>query len=324
MDERGIREVAFYEALEASTKRSMFDTYCAVFGPKDLRKKAPYGAKVVLTFSDWLGSSNKRRRSELCCDPDTVKKEIKLLHRLALFTPEYFGLFEHQPDSSATCEKPQTCRYGTNYNSYILANNLIANYSKASILDIKMGVETFESDAPEDKRIREINKYELQREMGFRIVGMRVYSPSSVQAATDGYVIFSKSFGRSLTSRDEIKRALITFFGGEEDQRLLPKDVLNNRSKAIKKIMSQLKLIRRWFQENDVFSFTSSSLLILYESDDNASQSGGADVKMIDFGRVRRRKGGDPGYHHGLRKLMTIMEEILRDEFWSEDYDYVP
>mmetsp|Transcript_4186 Transcript_4186/g.10388 ORF Transcript_4186/g.10388 Transcript_4186/m.10388 type:complete len:516 (+) Transcript_4186:299-1846(+) len=325
MDERGIREVAFYEALEASTKRSMFDTYCGVFGPKDLPNKAPYGAKIVLSFPDWLGPSNKRRRSEVCCDPDTVKKEIKLLHRLALFTPEYFGLFEHRPDSSGTDGKTQTCRYGTNYNSYILAHNLMANYSKATVLDIKMGVETFEPDAPEDKRIREINKYELQREMGFRIVGMRVFSPSSVQAKDDdGYIIFPKSFGRSLISRDEIKRAFITFFGGEEDQRLLPKDVLHNRSKAIKKVMSQLKLIRRWFQENDVFSFTSSSLLVLYESDDNSSQSGGADVKMIDFGRVRRRKGGDPGYHHGLRQLMTILEEILRDEFWSEDYDYVP
>jgi hypothetical protein len=47
-------------------------------------------------------------------------------------------------------------------------------------------------------------------------------------------------------------------------------------------------------------------------------------VKMIDFGRVRRRKGGDPGYRQGLRTLCAILEEILRDEFSCEEYDYVP
>jgi 1D-myo-inositol-tetrakisphosphate 5-kinase/inositol-polyphosphate multikinase len=332
MDERGIREVAFYEAIQASTKRSLFDTYCRIFGPKDLHNPTKYASSTLLNISKWLGISVQEQHSDSCCDPETISMEIKLLHRLALFTAEYFGLVDVDHKNDSNCQtstsgfdrKCQSCCYGTTYTSYILAHNLTINFSKPSVLDIKMGVETFEPDAPEDKKIREINKYELQHEMGFRIVAIRIYDPTNVQASNDGYIYFPKSFGRSLTSREQVKHAMITFFGGEENEKLQSREVLENRSHSIKKILSKLKLIRKWFQENDIFSFTASSLLMMYESNDNASQPGGADVKMIDFGRVRRRKGGDPGYHQGLRMLMSILEEILRDEFRSEDYDYVP
>jgi hypothetical protein len=45
---------------------------------------------------------------------------------------------------------------------------------------------------------------------------------------------------------------------------------------------------------------------------------------MIDFGRVwRNSTGADVGYLKGLRTLIKIMEELLRESFWSEEYDYV-
>ncbi|VEU38453.1 unnamed protein product, partial [Pseudo-nitzschia multistriata] len=43
-----------------------------------------------------------------------------------------------------------------------------------------------------------------------------------------------------------------------------------------------------------------------------------AKAKMIDFGRVRRQAGGDPGYSKGVATLVSILEEILRESFLEE------
>jgi hypothetical protein len=40
-----------------------------------------------------------------------------------------------------------------------------------------------------------------------------------------------------------------------------------------------------------------------------------ARAEMIDFGRVRRHDGGDPGYLKGLTTLIDLLEEILKGSF---------
>jgi Inositol polyphosphate kinase len=254
MDERGIREVAFYEAIQASTKRSLFKTYCSLFGPRDAHR-SKRSTSIMLKLSDWAGlplpwKSSNDRQSYDCCDPESVIKEAKLLHRLDLFTAEYYGLVEHKsktgsyhPADVDADDQHQTCPYGTKYCSHILAGNLTINFSRPSVMDIKMGMQTYEPDAPEAKKMRERKKYELQEVLGFRIVALRIFDPSSVENAKDGYVYFPKSFGRSLISRDEVKRAFVKFFGGDGNG-MLSKEVRKNRSKGIKKILSELKV--RW------------------------------------------------------------------------------
>jgi 1D-myo-inositol-tetrakisphosphate 5-kinase/inositol-polyphosphate multikinase len=250
-----------------------------------------------------------------------VEAEMKLLHRLELFVPQYYGIVEYVPDPSAVVGSGS---FGTNYNTHILLHNLVARFSKPCVVDLKMGTQTFEPDAPSDKKIRERTKYPLQKEFGFRIVAMRVYDPSNVEASADGYIVFPKKFGRSLETRDSVKRALRTFFGGSK----VPKEVLANRSAAIKAILTKLKLIKRWFTDNNIFSFCASSILLIYEGETVTNDVDGvqldmATAKMIDFGRVRRRPGGDPGYLKGLRTLISLLEEILRESFWTEEYDYL-
>ncbi|KAG7355779.1 inositol polyphosphate kinase [Nitzschia inconspicua] len=321
MDHRGIREVAFYEAIEAaSTKKRSSNSneiYRQLFGPRDLR---PMSRRETLI--SWLyGRQKNAPKPTACCKESLILKETSLLRRLELFTPEYFGVVEYTHENLRSNE---TGNYGTDYNSHLLLHNLTSHFSRPCVVDLKMGTETFEPDAPADKKLREKAKYPAQVEMGFRLVAMRIYNNGDTEADEDGYIYFPKTFGRSLERRDSVKRALRKFFGGSD----LPTHVQMNRGKAIKRILTQLNLIKKWFKDNTVFMFSASSILLVYEGDTHADEESDIQLdlgtaKMIDFGRVRRNPGGDFGYLKGVRTLIQLLEEILMESFWTEEYKYL-
>ena len=299
-DHRGIREIAFYEAIQASSKRSGFQTYCSLFGPET--------------------GSNETNGLRPCCDEAKVQNETKLLHRLEPFTARYFGTIEYNQNSSSGDEKVTAQRgavdFGTKPNSYILLNNVTTNFSKPCVLDIKLGTKTFEPDAPDEKKSYELKKYPPQSNFGFRLTAMRIYDPLNSKAGVMGYVYYPKHFGRSLETRESIKEALVLFLGGIN----LPKKIRANRSSAIQRILSRLKMIKGWFRDNNSFLFCGSSILIIYEGDTIRNEVDGIELdmaraKMIDFGRVRRHPGGDAGYLRGVTQLIILLEEILKESF---------
>jgi len=85
------------------------------------------------------------------------------------------------------------------------------------------------------------------------------------------------------------------------------------RTRSISSLLVHLRPLVRWFEENKSLRFYASSLLIVYEGDVTADVDM-ASIKMIDFGRVRREAGGDPGYMHGLNTLKTIFTDLLEEE----------
>mmetsp|Transcript_9520 Transcript_9520/g.23711 ORF Transcript_9520/g.23711 Transcript_9520/m.23711 type:complete len:433 (+) Transcript_9520:103-1401(+) len=297
-DHRGIREISFYEAIQASSKRSGFKTYCDLFGPR-------IGGK-------------KSNGCEPCCDDSKVVNETKLLHRLEPFTPRYFGTIQYDQNSGPdekTMSQKDTGGF-TKQNSYILLNNITTNFSKPSVLDIKLGTETFEPDAPDEKKAYELKKYPPQSDFGFRLTAMRIYEPTNPKAGECGYVYYPKQYGRTLETRESIKQALVLFLGGAN----LPKEIRANRSSAIQRILQRLKLIKGWFCDNNAFQFCGSSILIVYEGDAVCKEVDGIHLdmgraKMIDFGRVRRNPEGDMGYLRGVTTLIILLEEILRESF---------
>lgn len=303
-DHRGVREIAFYEAIQAATKRSGFKTYCSLFGPRVLKPPSIDGTVAREETDD----------TQPCCDEAKSEIETKLLHRLELFTARYFGTVEY--DEKKLSLEEQSGPFGIKSNSYLLLHNITTHFSKPCVLDIKMGTKTFEPDAPEEKKFREQNKYSSQIDFGFRMIAMRIYDPSNAQAGGDGYVYFPKQFGRSLGTRESVKEALLIFLGGGD----LPKHIRAKRSTAIQRILSRLKMIKGWFKDNKVFAFYGSSILIIYEGDTVPNEADGVELdmaraKMIDFGRIRRQPGGDLGYLKGLRTLIILLEEILKESF---------
>jgi len=300
-DNRGLREIAFYEALKlADRSRSRFS------GDGGVDDDDP---RSILNL--WLNIFKRGGYDETSWELPLVeivswrrmKREIELLRRLAPLAPSYYGVMDQPTD-------PLSFVPSLSNSAYLLLNDVTSNFSKPCVLDLKMGQRSYEPDAPLAKIDKEIGKYVHQVLYGFRIVGMRVYDPQT------GFHTFDKTFGRSLKTDDAVVTALKGFFQrrGDREEDESSKDMSSDvRKRVIENLIPMLLRIKNWFEENTMLGFYASSLLIVYEGD-VTSRRHTADVKMIDFGHVRRQSGGDRGYLYGIKMLIGMLNSILEDE----------
>ncbi|KAL7567907.1 hypothetical protein ACA910_019623 [Epithemia clementina (nom. ined.)] len=136
----------------------------------------------------------------------TIKREVEVLRTLSKFTAPYYGIVGLEAPSVDT-------PFGVTEDTHLLLHNLTSNYAQPVVMDLKMGTQSFEPDAPLEKRRKEQNKYLQQKDFGFRIVGMRIFQPHHPEADKSGYVFFDKHYGRGLETREQVKQALRIYFG---------------------------------------------------------------------------------------------------------------
>lgn len=312
-DHRGLREVAFYEAVKVISNSKSCQAYASFL---DDRMKTPHSLwlKLVDTIDTIALAFAMSFKDEVVVESEKalkkawkkIKKEVDVLNKLVKLTPQYHGIM---------CQSvyDESFEYGVSESAHLLLHDLTINFSKPCVMDLKMGTHTFEPDATPEKIHKETSKYPQQTEFGFRIVGMRIYNPSHKDADHQGYAFYGKEFGRNLKTEDEVIDAFGLFFGSKITERGVDNSDSDFRSTAASKLLMQLKPLRKWFEENKSLRFCASSLLIVYEGD-KQQESGSCDavtVKMIDFGRVRRCYDGDNGYLSGLKKLSECVTELL-------------
>ena len=298
-DHRGFREVAFYEAIYFASKRSSLASFLMAAGQsREPSTQLSQSRKALDIISMWLAM---RIQDPVVASSEeamvkswrAVKEETEILKQLSKWIPAYYGVVDYP------LEPPRR--------RHILLQDITANFLQPCVMDIKMGTVTFEPDATLEKKQRELKKYEEQSTFGFRIVGMQKFDPSSSDANEDGYVTYGKEHGRSLKTTSSLIQALRLFFRDSSG------DVPKIKTRCLANVNMQLRLIKQWFDSsNTLLQFYASSILIVYEGNDPSSKL--ASVKMVDFGHVRRKAGGDPGYQHGLHTLMALFDEILRQE----------
>ena len=346
-DGRGVREVAFYEALKYACVEHKVgnSTSTSTNSNNNNNDDNHYVASLWHSVFVWddkkISPNDVRLVSSIKC----MKKEIQILRRLATFAPSYYGVVG-QDESRLGVISPD---------AYLLLNDLTVNFSKPCVLDLKIGCTSYEPDATNTKKQHELSKYEYQSTFGFRIVGMRIYDPTVLP---NNFRIFDKTYGRSLNTFDDVVNAFKLFFKqpclnnvDQIVQDLLSKrgiknkedatndntqdkdsnskalfevskydvDELRNklnagcneststRHKVITNLTPQLHRIKKVFEDNDMMlSFISSSILIIYEGDITADNPDRANLRMIDFGHVRRQAGGDSSYLYGVKQVMNI------------------
>jgi hypothetical protein len=285
---RGIREIAFYEAILSASGHS--------------NTSSPWSPWTVIDLlATWLASL---RHVKVFGDLQAIRKwqgdtrrEGQLLRRLARLTPAYYGVVEHIHTVGV-----QPSNITTPTNHYVVLQDVTSRCSKPCVMDIKMGTRTYEPDAPEEKKWRESIKYPQQTQMGFRIVGMRIYGPHDPNSDSLGFRTFDKALGRSLSTRESVLDTMRCFISAR-----------SNYSSMLSELVRKLKLLYAWFDDNDRLSFYASSILLIYDGAAKDNELGHVDVRMIDFGHVRRSHGGDDGYKVGLTVLLSVMKELLQE-----------
>jgi 1D-myo-inositol-tetrakisphosphate 5-kinase/inositol-polyphosphate multikinase len=291
---RGLREVAFYEAIKMAFSHTSSQFAIAGLDGKDTATDTAYSAVIsehVEMLAMWLAivlhdQDVVSSETVLLASWRELRREMDLLRRLSQFTAEYYGVCSLTPQGN-----------------HILLQDLTASFYKPCVMDLKMGTQSFEPDASAEKRQKEISKYPQQAEFGLRIVGIRKYAPKHSEADHDGYLYRGKMYGRALSTREQIQQEMVNFF--------LDPDSGEIRRQTVSKVIISLKLLRKWFDDNKRFRFYSSSILIIFEGMTRREDS--AKVRMVDFGHVRRQLGGDESYRLGLTTLTNILTELLTE-----------
>ncbi len=137
--------------------------------------------------------------------------------------------------------------------------------------------------------------------------GLRIVGMRVYDKVTDDYICKGKSFGTGLMTKDQVTGALRMFFCATDG------DYSNAISCSwVDDIMRQLTDIKDWFENsNSDIAFYAGSILIVYEGDPTSSAASQSPaVKMIDFAHVCRKPGGDEGYLKGINTLLAMLHEI--------------
>jgi hypothetical protein len=299
---RGVREMAFYEAIEFANSLS-YSTYEDVKYKFEIlirdkyklytlssvvssiwscrypctghpvQKETYYSIDaIMLPMAYFTGDSAVNRSIESYTMAwYMLIKEMYALKKLRNLTSPYFGVVDSetlgQPQPPHQHQSPPQSSIMMQ-RPHLFLQNLTAQFRKPNIIDIKMGTQTYEPTAPHNKQQKEISKYIHQSEFGFRIVGMGIHHQSS----SGEYKYWDKKYGVSLTTMDEVTNALSTFFRCNNEAVIANKkggvDGLQHICNTLSVIIDKLNQIKEWFEvDNPSLAFYASSILIVYEGD---------------------------------------------------------
>ncbi|KAM8877550.1 inositol polyphosphate multikinase [Synchiropus picturatus] len=161
-----------------------------------------------------------------CCDPCLLELQNHL--------PKYYGTWS-SPDSPNDL--------------YLKLEDVTRRFVKPCIMDVKLGQRSYDPYASQEKRDQQIRKYPLMEEMGFLVLGMRVY-----KLCSGTFESYDQHYGRGLV-KETIKDGLAKFFNNGV---CLRKDAVSASIRRVQHIL-------RWFQSQQQLVFYASSLLFVYE-----------------------------------------------------------
>lgn len=233
-----------------------------------------------------------------------------------------WGLHCHQAHLTRLCtEYPQNKQH-----RFLLLENVVSQYKRPCVLDLKMGTRQHGDDASAEKKARHMTKCAQSTSacLGVRICGMQVY-----QTDKKHFLCKDKYYGRKL-SADGFRQALYQFL--HDGTRL--------RTELLAPIQRQLQALLSVIRSQSSYRFYSSSLLVIYDGQEPPERAPGSphpqeapqpapgscpgglpkvDVRMIDFAHTTYKgswnerstyDGPDPGYIFGLENLIQILRDI--------------
>ncbi|XP_022654234.1 inositol polyphosphate multikinase-like [Varroa jacobsoni] len=206
--------------------------------------------------------------AQQCCD--------QVLHGIIGLTAQYLGEFQSDYVVPGMDGPPV---------KYIKIEDLVHGFELPCIADIKIGRVTYGPDATPEKIEKHESKFPPQRDIGYRILAMRIYEEGKFKMYGDNYCL--------RLTKDTIGKGIKKF--------------TNSNPNCVELMFDQLKTIDKWFMNQRRFVFYGSSILFIYEA-----KKEHATVKLIDFAHVHEmdQENGklDDNYIYGLKNLIKDFE----------------
>lgn len=198
---------------------------------------------------------------------------------------------------------------GSGLKPHLVLQDLNFGRINPSVMDIKIGSRTWAPQAPEEyiQKCLEKDRETSSLSLGFRLSGLQIYGSGksgawkpdrkSVQSLSAGKVkLLLKKFVSSnyWDSKTDCSFASIIYGGCSG-------------------ILWQLLELKAWFEDQTMYHFYSSSILMIFENElARNGKNPRAEIKIIDFAHVFDGEGViDHNFLGGVCSLIKIISEIL-------------
>ncbi|XP_066478480.1 inositol polyphosphate multikinase [Tiliqua scincoides] len=173
---------------------------------------------------------------------------------------------------------------------YLKLEDVTHGFKMPCIMDVKIGQKSYDPYASAEKIKQQVSKYPLMEEIGFLVLGMRVYHIHS-----DSYETQNQHYGRGLT-KETIKDGVARFFHNG----------YNLRKDAVAASIEKIKEILQWFESQKQLNFYASSLLFVYDGSSPMTTPWLKDGSVVETRRMS--KGQVPGgntleYNNNIRVI---------------------
>jgi hypothetical protein len=178
-----------------------------------------------------------------------------------------------------------------------MIDDLTYSMKKPCIIDLKMGTREYSDHDSKKKQIQKVilSSVTASNALGFRICGMKTWKVKEKHFGTQ-----SKKKALLLNTH-QVEESLVAFIDNGK----------TIRTGIYKKALEKLNKIKEWFEEQTMYCFYASSILIIYDGeseDDNQEVL----VKMIDFAHTQKsKKKKDDSYLFGLNHLTSTLQDIV-------------
>ncbi|XP_068643044.1 inositol polyphosphate multikinase beta-like [Aristolochia californica] len=199
---------------------------------------------------------------------------------------------------------------GSGLHPHLVLQDLISHLPRPSIIDLKIGSRTWYPSSGEDyiRKCLSKDRETTSLQLGFRVSGLQVgYGDSGFWKpdknvvkgfkVADVRVILRKFVSSNPSSGPDSEPDCAfasTVYGGSQG------------------ILAQLLELKAWFEDQTIFHFYSSSVLMVFEKGEVEATRGGAQVKLVDFAHVVEGNGViDHNFLGGLCSLIKLVSDIL-------------
>jgi len=232
------------------------------------------------------------------CNPNerAVYEAIPLNSEMGKWVARFYGTLSRPEDSGVGVRSFQ--RQG----EYIVLENLLSQFRKPSVLDLKFGFKSWGPSDVSEKIAKRKFKAKLSgaAEYGFRVSGVRVYYPHEGlvwQCDQKSMIGNCKRFVESLE---------LFLYNGIT----LRKDVLEA-------FVAKLRALRDCLATHREIDFVASSLLMIYEGDisSNLNEAAKVDIRIIDFDHAEIRSPKSAGSiptaaESAVQSIQRVFESI--------------